>query len=1192
MSSAFIGVYKALYDYAAQNDEELSIAEGDIIYLLQKSDFDDWWTVKKRVIDANEEEPQGLVPSTYIEPAPIVATATAMYDYDRQTDEELTFSEGAKLNVYDTSDPNWTLVGISNDQFGFVPGNYIELDTSASNKATNDASAIAAGPILQAFPPPPQRLDISSATPASASESNENSNTNISNYNESNKDLTVESDTYSDEAPPPMPTRPTTTTTTTRTNTTSGGYPNVDSEPRQRERSSSFFGTRSRSDTANSRQSARRSVTNLLNNGKKNDDGDSINPIHGDFAWKIHEIDGKKKRRGVLEIGSGNIYLDIENKIDETWPISKLTNYNNEKKHIFLDFTSPSYSFELHVSNKESAAAIISILGDMKGMQSEVALKDVKNAHNSGMRHATMKNGKMIYDFYGQGSDELTVLEGETIHIVNDKKSKEWWLVENEKGDRGVVPSNYVKIVDGDRKENFMKNLFGSSKSPKKSKSKSKSVENEREIRERARLEHEKDEIMRKKKEMDRRERELISRDREQREKIRRADERLRERKLKEQRKRDSEPKSASSNGSSKSLPNAHRVRTWIDRSGSFKVEAEFLGVQEGKIHLHKGNGVKIAVAAQKLSIEDLEYVERLTGTSLEMYKESKPKSTRSSPVTAANPKSKNEIENENESTPVLPSRSKSSAVQHQKSLPINAELVDYWFNFFVESGVDVGVCERYSRNFASEQVDEKVLPEITPALMRTLGVKEGDILRVKKHIDVKLGRIVSPEPILSPSPAAAAPPVSLKDSLTSLPVTSTLSANDDDWTTQPASKTAADEKITPQITGSIKDLLDVKPMEPTKTGLTPVKPVSTIVPGETTGKLKDASDKTTASAMPMMAMPTGFMPITMVPMMTGAMTGAMTGFGTNGLSMGTGMPITSFGQPMITGGVNSLSAQPQQKTGGFIMPLNTGTSSMPITSFGMPQQAANGFVKLQPTGVVLQKTGGNAIPAMQPTMRTGGFIPQSSFGMQMTGGLPQTSFGAPMAQMTGGLPQTSFGAPMAQMTGGLPQTSFGAPMAQMTGGLPQTSFGAPMAQMTGGLPQTSFGAPMAQMTGGLPQTSFGAPMAQMTGGLPQTSFGAPMAQMTGGLPQTSFGAPMAQMTGGLPQTSFGAPMAQMTGGLPQTSFGAPMAQTMPFGQQLGQATNMMQQTSLQPQPTGFGFGNASSKANLANATADNPFGF
>ena len=46
--------------------------------------------------------------------------------------------------------------------------------------------------------------------------------------------------------------------------------------------------------------------------------------------------------------------------------------------------------------------------------------------------------------------------------------------------------------------------------------------------------------------------------------------------------------------------PNMSRTRTWTDRSGSFKVEAEFIGLKDGKIHLHKLNGVKIAVPVSK----------------------------------------------------------------------------------------------------------------------------------------------------------------------------------------------------------------------------------------------------------------------------------------------------------------------------------------------------------------------------------------------------------------------------------------------------------------------------------------------------------------------------------------------------------------------------------------------------------------
>jgi len=50
--------------------------------------------------------------------------AKALYEYTRQTDEEVTFAEDAILEVFDTSDPNWTLVGV-NDEYGFAPANYI-----------------------------------------------------------------------------------------------------------------------------------------------------------------------------------------------------------------------------------------------------------------------------------------------------------------------------------------------------------------------------------------------------------------------------------------------------------------------------------------------------------------------------------------------------------------------------------------------------------------------------------------------------------------------------------------------------------------------------------------------------------------------------------------------------------------------------------------------------------------------------------------------------------------------------------------------------------------------------------------------------------------------------------------------------------------------------------------------------------
>lgn len=66
MASPFLGVFTAVYAYIPQGDQELTLEEGDLLYVLERSD-DDWWKVKKKVNDSDDDEPIGLVPATYIE---------------------------------------------------------------------------------------------------------------------------------------------------------------------------------------------------------------------------------------------------------------------------------------------------------------------------------------------------------------------------------------------------------------------------------------------------------------------------------------------------------------------------------------------------------------------------------------------------------------------------------------------------------------------------------------------------------------------------------------------------------------------------------------------------------------------------------------------------------------------------------------------------------------------------------------------------------------------------------------------------------------------------------------------------------------------------------------------------------------------------------------------------------------------
>ncbi|KAJ4136743.1 cytoskeletal protein binding protein [Fusarium oxysporum] len=137
----FLGVHRALYDYVPQAEGELAIKDGDLLFILDKNGDDGWWKAKKKAGADDEEEPTGLIPGNYVEEAQPVDHARALFDYTRQTDEELSFHEDATLAVYDTSDPDWILTGLDGE-YGFVPSNYIEMGAPA--ESAQAAAAVSA----------------------------------------------------------------------------------------------------------------------------------------------------------------------------------------------------------------------------------------------------------------------------------------------------------------------------------------------------------------------------------------------------------------------------------------------------------------------------------------------------------------------------------------------------------------------------------------------------------------------------------------------------------------------------------------------------------------------------------------------------------------------------------------------------------------------------------------------------------------------------------------------------------------------------------------------------------------------------------------------------------------------------------------------------------------------------------------
>jgi hypothetical protein len=63
----FLGIYRAIYDYVPQSDNEIALTEGDVLMVVEKSSDDDWWKAKKKGHAEDEEEPEGLIPNNYIE---------------------------------------------------------------------------------------------------------------------------------------------------------------------------------------------------------------------------------------------------------------------------------------------------------------------------------------------------------------------------------------------------------------------------------------------------------------------------------------------------------------------------------------------------------------------------------------------------------------------------------------------------------------------------------------------------------------------------------------------------------------------------------------------------------------------------------------------------------------------------------------------------------------------------------------------------------------------------------------------------------------------------------------------------------------------------------------------------------------------------------------------------------------------
>ena len=673
----FVAICTALYDYQPQGAGELDIKENELLYILEKSIDDDWWKARKKADAEDEDEPEGLIPNNYVAEATPISIARALYDYARQTDEEVSFAEDAEIEIFDTSDDDWTLVGV-NGEYGFAPSNYIDLG-SASAAEPSAVSSPRQSTYERAPPSPTSPVATGPAANLAAVLSGQRAPSGSARaipsppmpQQEPTPDPSDE-----EESRPPLPGRPQSQSIPSPVHIPSPGYahddaPGVLPSPPYR------------------------------GGYSNNDDHQPFSP-GGYHLYNINEMVsamGRRKKMPTtlgLNLATGTIMISPEKSRDgpsQEWTADKLSHYSIEGKHVFLELVRPSKSLDLHAGAKDTAQEIVATLGEIAGRAKGEGLKEIMAAASGG---SLQKKGKVMHDFMAQDDDEVTVAVDDEVIILDDTKSEDWWNVRRLKnGKEGVMPSSYIEITGTVAVEPPSRSGTNAGRSMVDQNR----LEEERLAREAARA--------------DRARRE--AEENRARSEIPQRGSSLTEEDNKKSRK---DKRSGRSDTKSRSKPDTGKVRTWTDQSGSFKVEAQFIGIADGKIHLHKVNGVKIAVPVSKMSPEDLAYVEKVTNESIED----------NIPVADL-------IKMKRKSQDVSGSRGPSGAsVQPKQS--------DYdWFDFFLKAGVNPHTCERYAQAMIRDSMDETVLPEITQDTLRTLGLKEGDALKVMKYLNETYGR-------------------------------------------------------------------------------------------------------------------------------------------------------------------------------------------------------------------------------------------------------------------------------------------------------------------------------------------------------------------------------------------------------------------------------------------------------------------
>jgi hypothetical protein len=154
-------------------------------------------------------------------------------------------------------------------------------------------------------------------------------------------------------------------------------------------------------------------------------------------------------------------------------------------------------------------------------------------------------------------------------------------------------------------------------------------------------------------------------------------------------------------------------------------VEAQFLSVHDGKIRLHKINGVKIDVPMEKMCVEDIRYIEQETDAYIG--------------------------EDKSDNMPLAHLAKETGGSQRSKSQGGSSKPSWDWFDYFMRANVPMQESLRYSSAFQAENLGEGDLQNLTHRRMKALGLSEKHVQRLQRFIESD-----TPEPASDDEAASA----------------------------------------------------------------------------------------------------------------------------------------------------------------------------------------------------------------------------------------------------------------------------------------------------------------------------------------------------------------------------------------------------------------------------------------------------